>query len=49
MHLQLFFEKHDYIGGDVLEKLFKNEVCFPSDTKITDEDLNRICEVIKGL
>ena len=49
MHMQPFFEKYDYIGGDVSEKLFENGVCLPSDTKMTDEDLERICNIIKKL
>lgn len=49
MHMQPFFEKYDYIGGHVSEKLFENGVCLPSDTKMTDEDLQRVCGVIKGL
>ena len=49
MHMQPFFEKYDYIGGDVSEKLFENGVCLPSDTKMTDEDLERIVKIIKGL
>jgi dTDP-4-amino-4,6-dideoxygalactose transaminase len=49
MHLQPFFEKYDYIGGDVSEKIFKDGVCLPSDTKMTDGDLVRVCEIIKGL
>jgi dTDP-4-amino-4,6-dideoxygalactose transaminase len=49
MHLQPFFKKYDYIGGDVCEKLFENGVCLPSDTKMTDGDLSRVCEIIKGL
>lgn len=49
MHMQPFYEKYDYIGGDVSEKLFENGVCLPSDTKMTDEDLGRVCEVIKEL
>ncbi|HHV46128.1 MAG TPA: aminotransferase class I/II-fold pyridoxal phosphate-dependent enzyme [Tissierellia bacterium] len=49
MHLQPFYEKYDYIGGDVSEKLFENGVCLPSDTKMTDEDLDRVCCVIKKL
>lgn len=49
MHLQPFFAEYDYIGGDVSEKLFENGVCLPSDTKMTDDDLKRICEVVKGL
>jgi dTDP-4-amino-4,6-dideoxygalactose transaminase len=49
MHMQPFFERYDYIGGDVSEKLFENGVCLPSDTKMTDGDLNRVCEIIKNL
>ena len=49
MHMQPFFAEYDYFGSDVSEKLFENGVCLPSDTKMTDEDLNRICSIIKGL
>lgn len=49
MHMQPFFAGYDYIGGDVSEKLFENGVCLPSDTKMTDEDLDRVCGLIKGL
>lgn len=49
MHMQPFFAKYDYFGGDVSEKLFENGVCLPSDTKMTDQDLERICRIIKGL
>jgi dTDP-4-amino-4,6-dideoxygalactose transaminase len=49
MHMQPFFEKYDYIGTDVSQKLFENGVCLPSDTKMTDEDLFRICNTIKLL
>lgn len=49
MHMQPFFEKYDYIGGHVSEKLFERGICLPSDTKMTDEDLKRVCGLIKGL
>lgn len=49
MHMQPFFSEYDYVGGDVSEKLFENGVCLPSDTKMTDEDLERIIKIIKGL
>jgi len=49
MHMQPFYAGYDYIGGNVSEKLFENGVCLPSDTKMTDEDLERICGIIKGL
>ncbi|PEZ03473.1 aminotransferase DegT [Bacillus sp. AFS018417] len=49
MHMQPFFEKYDFVGTDVSEKLFENGVCLPSDTKITDEDLSKVVKIIKGL
>ena len=49
MHTQPFFAEYDYVGSDVSLKLFENGVCLPSDTKMTDEDLERICSIIKGL
>ena len=49
MHMQPFFAEYEYVGGDVSEKLFENGVCLPSDTKMTDEHLERICGIIKGL
>lgn len=49
MHMQPFFAEFDYIGGDVSQKLFENGVCLPSDTKMTDEDIERIVEIIKKL
>lgn len=49
MHMQPVFEGYDFIGEGVSEKIFENGVCLPSDTKMTDEDLNRVCNLIKGL
>jgi dTDP-4-amino-4,6-dideoxygalactose transaminase len=49
MHVQPFFEKYDFVGTDISEKLFENGVCLPSDTKMTDEDLERVCKTIKEL
>lgn len=49
MHMQPFFEKYDYIGGDVGKNLFENGVCLPSDTKMTDQDLERIVTIVKRL
>jgi dTDP-4-amino-4,6-dideoxygalactose transaminase len=47
--MQPFYAGYDFIGGDVSQKLFETGVCLPSDTKMTDEDLDRICRIIKGL
>lgn len=49
MHLQPFFKKYDYIGSDVSEYIFKHGICLPSDTKMTDGDLMRICAIVKSL
>ena len=49
MHMQPVFEKYDFIGEGFSKKLFENGVCLPSDTKMTDDDLYRVCGVIKGL
>ncbi|WP_455684400.1 DegT/DnrJ/EryC1/StrS family aminotransferase [Thomasclavelia sp.] len=50
MHLQPVFKDYDYIdNGKMSEKLFNNGVCLPSDTKMSDNDLNKICNIIKGM
>ncbi|MEJ6951729.1 DegT/DnrJ/EryC1/StrS family aminotransferase [Natronospora cellulosivora (SeqCode)] len=49
MHMQPFFEEYDFIGEGVSEDIFKRGVCLPSDTKMIDDDLERVCEIIKGL
>lgn len=54
MHLQPVFEKYDFInhndsGISVGEDLFSRGVCLPSDTKMTEEEQNRVIEIIKNL
>ncbi|HDX9632499.1 aminotransferase class I/II-fold pyridoxal phosphate-dependent enzyme [Bacillus cereus] len=49
MHMQPFFEKYDFVGTDVSEKLFENGICLPSDTKMTEADLEKVVKIIKGL
>lgn len=49
MHMQPFYEKHDFIGKGVSQELFENGVCLPSDTKMSNGDLARVCEIIRGL
>lgn len=50
MHLQPFFSKYDYIdNGSTSEKLFKQGVCLPSDTKMDEDDLKRVTKIVKGL
>lgn len=47
MHLQPIFSNYDFIGENVAEDLFNTGVCLPSDTKMTDEDLKSVVQVIK--
>jgi len=49
MHMQPVFKGYDFIGRGVSEKIFESGVCLPSDTKMTDEDLNRVCSIIRAL
>lgn len=50
MHMQPVFSECDYIdNGDVSEKLFQQGVCLPSDTKMDEEDLKRIADIVTGL
>ena len=49
LHLQPFFSGYDYIGDDTAEEIFNNGVCLPSDTKLTEEELLRIAEVIGSI
>ena len=53
MHLQPYYEQFDFITlqeqGSMAEDIFNNGVCLPSDTKMTNEDLERVVGVIRGL
>ena len=53
MHLQPYYQDCDFITlreqGSMAEDIFQNGVCLPSDTKMSDEDLERVVEIIKGL
>jgi dTDP-4-amino-4,6-dideoxygalactose transaminase len=49
MHMQPYFKEFDFIGENVSDKIFENGVCLPSDTKMTEDDLNRVVNIIKRL
>lgn len=54
MNMQPVFEKCDFITvsqkeKSVGQKLFENGVCLPSDTKMTEEEQDKVIEVIKAL
>ena len=54
MNMQPVFENCDFITvlhkeKSVGQELFENGVCLPSDTKMTEEEQDRVIEVIKAL
>ncbi len=49
MHLQPYYKDCDFVGSGVSADIFENGVCLPSDTKMTDDDLERVCGIVKGL
>ncbi len=48
MHMQPFFAKYDYVGTNVEQTIFDSGLCLPSDTKMTDSDLQRVVSIIRG-
>lgn len=46
MHLQPVFEGYPYYGGQVAQELFERGLCLPSGSNLTDEDRERIREVV---
>lgn len=53
MHLQPFFADYDYFTADdkldVSADIFNRGICLPSDSKMTDDDLVRVCNIVKSL
>jgi pyridoxal phosphate-dependent aminotransferase EpsN len=49
MHLQPVFKGCRVRGGEVAEKLFKNGLCLPSGSSLTQEDRERVIAVVKGV
>lgn len=52
MHMQPVFEKYDFIKikeKAVSEDLFERGVCLPSDTKMTDEEQDKVINIITKL
>jgi len=49
MHMQPIFADYSAIGGEVAEEYFEKGLCLPSDTKMTDEDLERVIQIIRLL
>ena len=49
MHLQPAFAGAAVIGGAVAESLFATGLCLPSGSALTDDDIDRVCDVITAV
>jgi dTDP-4-amino-4,6-dideoxygalactose transaminase len=49
MHLQPIFEEYPYYGEKVAETLFKNGLCLPSGSNMTEEERGRIAAAVKSI
>lgn len=49
MHMQPVFEEYDSVGREVSEEYFEKGLCLPSDSKMTEEQINLVVDIIKGL
>lgn len=52
MHMQPVFKQYDFFnhndgGRSISEEIFDTGICIPSDTKMTDEQINFVIELIK--
>ena len=49
MHLQPVFAKFPYYGERVAENLFENGLCLPSGSNLSEEDLARVVDSVRGI
>ena len=49
MHLQPVFEEYPAYTNGVSENLFEKGLCLPSDSKMTEEDIQRVIKIIRDL
>lgn len=47
MHLQPIFSATQCFGGSVSERLFRDGLCLPSGSNLTESDLGRVIEVVR--
>ena len=48
MHLQPVFKDVKMVGGKVSETLFRDGLCLPSGSAMSDADVLRVCEVVRS-
>ena len=52
MHLQPFFSPYEYFTADaqsLSDRLFAEGLCLPSDTKMNEDDLERVCDIVLSM
>jgi dTDP-4-amino-4,6-dideoxygalactose transaminase len=49
MHLQPIFSGFEAIGGEVAESLFRDGLCLPSGSNLTEDELSRVCEIVRNV
>ena len=47
--MQPVFAECESIGGEVASDLFTRGLCLPSGSNLTDEDLERVIEGVRGI
>ena len=47
MHLQPVFSSYESVGGAVAESIFRNGLCLPSGSSLTEADLERVAEAVR--
>lgn len=48
MHMQPVYAQYESIGGDVAEQLFRDGLCLPSSSQLTEGELARVVKVIRS-
>ena len=49
MHLQPIFKEYPYYGNGVAEDLFRNGLCLPSGSNLSNEELKRVLKCIRNM
>jgi len=49
MHLQPLFKKEYVVEDGTSQKLFNRGLCLPSGTSMSDEEVMRVCDIVKGI
>ncbi len=49
MHLQPVFAGCEVVGGGVSEALFRDGLCLPSGTALSQGDMERVAGVVRGI